>query len=128
MREHYDKVAAAGAEIVAIGTGDVRYAKAFVEEEAIAYPVLVDDAGEAARAASIRSVPFLKLLFDPRSMPGARRAHQAGFRVKKSGKRVTQLGATFVIGPGPTVHYEHVDLHSADHAPIDEVLAVASAL
>ena len=123
MREHYDKITADGAGVVAVGTGDERYARAFVAEETIPFPVLVDDAGEAARAASIRSVPFLKLIFDPRSMPGARRAHRAGFRVKKSGKRVTQLGATFVLGPGDLVRYEHVDVHSADHAPLTEVLA-----
>ena len=123
MREHYDKITAAGAAVVAVGTGDERYARAFVSQETIPFPVLVDDDGEAARAASVRSVPFLKLIFDPRSMPGARRAHQAGFRVKKSGKRVTQLGATFVLGPGGVVRYEHVDVHSADHAPLPEVLA-----
>ena len=122
MREHYDEITAKGAGVIAVGTGDERYARAFVEQEAIPFPVLVDDDGAAARAASIRSVPFLKLLFDPRSMPGARRAHQAGFRVKKSGKRVTQLGATFVLGPGPAVRYEHVDVHSADHAPLGDVL------
>lgn len=123
MREHYDKVTATGADVVAVGTGDEQYAQRFVADEAIPYPVLVDDNGQAARAASIRSVPFLKLIFDPRSMPGARRAHKAGFRVRKSGKRVTQLGATFVIGPGGAVRYEHVDLHSADHAPLTEVMA-----
>ncbi len=32
---------------------------------------------------------------------------------------MTQLGATFVIGPGEQVRYEHVDDHSADHAPLD---------
>jgi hypothetical protein len=47
---------------------------------------------------------------------------QKGFRVGKPGKRVTQLGATFVVGPGSVVHYEYQDAHSADHAPLDEVL------
>jgi peroxiredoxin len=125
LREHYEKITAGGAEVVAVGTGDPRYATAFVAEERIPYPVLVDDTGEAARAASVRKVSFAKLLFDPRSMSGALRAHRAGFRVKKSGKRVTQLGATFVIGPGPALRYEHVDVHTADHAPLDDVLAAA---
>jgi hypothetical protein len=35
---------------------------------------------------------------------------------------VTQLGATFVVGPGPRVRYAHVDADSTDHAPIDDVL------
>lgn len=122
MREHYEQIQALGAEVVAIGTGDVRYAKAFVADEAIPFPVLVDDTGAAAQAASVRTIPFLQLLFDPRSWPGGMRARRAGFRIHRSGPRVTQLGATFVLGPGPTVRYARIDRHSADHAPLDVVL------
>jgi hypothetical protein len=32
-----------------------------------------------------------------------------------------------VLGPGPTIRYEHIDAHSADHAPVDEVLAAVTA-
>jgi peroxiredoxin len=123
LRDHYSEIASEGGEVVAIGTGDERYAKAFVTEGDVPFPVLVDDAAEAAHAASVKKVNFATLLFDPRSMRGARRAYRDGYRVKKSGKRVNQLGATFVIGPGPTVRYEHIDVHTADHAPVDEVLA-----
>ena len=35
-----------------------------------------------------------------------------------------QIGATFVIGAGDRVRYEHMDADSTDHAPIDEVVAV----
>jgi len=123
LRDHQDEITAAGAEIVAVGTGDERYAKAFVADEHVPFPVLVDDAADAAHAASVKKVNFVTLLFDPRSIKGARRAHRDGYRVKKSGKRVNQLGATFVIGPGSTIRYEHIDAHTADHAPLDEVLA-----
>jgi peroxiredoxin len=123
LRDRYtDEIQPLGAEVVAIGTGGRRYAEAFVEEEHVPYPVLVDDDAEAARAASITSVPFLKLLFDTRSRPGTRRARAAGHKIHRAGKRVTQLGATFVIGPGQQVRYAHVDEHSADHAPLDDVL------
>lgn len=122
MREHYAEIRARGADVLAVGTGDERYAARFVADEAVPFPVLVDDRAEAARAAAVRrTTPWG--LFNPRSLPGARRARRAGFRVHRSGKRVTQLGATFVVGPGPRVRYEHVDAHTADHAPIDEVLA-----
>ena len=113
---------------MAIGTGDLAYARRFVEEEQVPFPVLVDDDGAAARAASVRKVNFATLLFDPRSMKGAREAHRQGYRVKKSGKRVNQLGATFVVGPGRIVRYEHVDAHTADHAEVDEVLAALPSL
>jgi peroxiredoxin len=122
LREHYEQIQALGGEVVAVGTGDERYAKAFVADDAIPFPVLLDDDGAAAQAASVRTIPFLQLLFDPRSWPGGVRARRAGFRIHRSGQRVTQLGATFVIGPGPTVRYAHIDRHSADHAPLDAVL------
>jgi peroxiredoxin len=123
LRGHYDEITGAGAEVVAVGTGDERYAKAFVADEQVPFPVLVDDDAAAATAVTVKKVNFLTLLFDPRSLKGARRAHRAGFRVKKSGRRVTQLGATFVLGPGSTVRYAHVDAHTADHAPLADVLA-----
>jgi peroxiredoxin len=123
LRDHYDEISSTGAEIIAVGTGDQRYAKAFVADEHVPFPVLVDDSAEAAHAASVKKVNFATLLFDPRSIRGARRAYRDGHRVKKSGKRVNQLGATFVIGPGSSVRYEHIDAHTADHAPVDEVLA-----
>ena len=108
--------------MVAIGTGDVRYAKAFVADEQIEFPVLVDDDAAAARAASVRKASIFSLA-GPRTWSGSRQARRDGFRVHRTGKRVTQLGATFVIGPGSRVRYEHVDAHSSEHAPLDQVLA-----
>ena len=123
MRGIYDQIQDRGAEVVAIGTGNVRYAAAFVSDEDVPFPVLVDDNARAASAASVRRVGFLRLLTDRRSRDGAKRARAGGHRIHKAGRRVTQLGATFVVGPGAQVRYEHVDDHSADHAPLDRVLA-----
>ena len=122
MRGIYDEIQRRGAEVVAIGTGSVRHAAAFVADEDVPFPVLVDDDAAAARAASVRRVGLLRLLTDRRSRAGAKRARADGHRIHKAGRRVTQLGATFVIGPGSNVRYEHLDDHSADHAPLDDVL------
>ena len=122
MRRAYPDIAARGADVVAVGTGDVRYARAFVDEEQIPFLVLVDDDAVAARAASVAKVNFFKLL-RPATWPATRKTWKAGYRIHKSGKRVNQLGATFVVGPGDRVHYEHLDADSTDHAPVDEVLA-----
>ena len=108
--------------MVAIGTGDVAYAKVFVTDEQVTFPVLVDDDALAARAASVPKASIFSLA-GPRTWGGSRQAHRDGFRVHRSGRRVTQLGATFVVGPGSRMRYEHVDAHSSDHAPLDEVLA-----
>jgi peroxiredoxin len=123
LRGRYDEIRSRGGEVVAVGTGSVPHAAAFVADESVPFPVLVDDDARAARAASVWRVGFFRLLTDRRSREGAKRARAAGHRIHKVGRRVTQLGATFVIGPGEQVRYEHVDDHSADHAPLDEVLA-----
>jgi peroxiredoxin len=122
LRRSYPEISGRGADVVVIGTGDVAYAKAFVAEEDIPFLVLVDDDAQAANAASIRKVNFFSLM-GPQSWAGSRRAWKAGFRIHKAGKRVTQLGATFVIGPGPEVRYEHHAGDSSDHAAVDAVLA-----
>jgi peroxiredoxin len=122
LRDEYESIRERGAEVVAIGTGDAAAAGAFVEDEQIPYPVLADPKGVAARAASIESASALGL-FHPASYAGAARAYRAGHRIGMAGKRVTQLGSTFVVGPGPVVHYTHRDAHTADHAPLTEILA-----
>jgi hypothetical protein len=122
LRERYDEIQGLGGEVVAVGTGNRAYAEAFVRDEHVPFPVVVDDDGDAARAAGVEKVSFFKLILNPRSWAGNRRARRSGHKIHKPGGRVTQLGATFVVGPGPRVRYEHLDEHSADHAPIDDVI------
>ena len=122
LRGQYAAIQNRGADVALIGTGDLRYARAFVEDQHIPFPVLVDDAAEAAKAASIRRAGFLGM-FNPASFPGGIRAWKAGHRIGKPGPRVDQLGATFVVGPGPAVRYEHYDVHTADHAPMEAIFS-----
>jgi peroxiredoxin len=121
LRDTYEEIRDLGAEVVAIGTGTSDHVRDFVDREEIPYPVLSDDDGRAARAATIERVGVLRL-FDPTSFPGGMRAWKAGHRIGTSGRRVNQLGATFVLEPGPRVRYAHRDANTADHAPIEEVL------
>ena len=58
MRRNYPEITSRGADVVAIGTGDVRYAQAFVNDEEIPFLVLVDDDASAANAASITRANF----------------------------------------------------------------------
>ena len=123
MRERYDEIKSLDADIVAVGTGDRRYAESFVADEDIPFVVLVDDDATAAQAASLRTLNWFQLLH-PRTWKATRETSKRGHHVHKSGKRVKQIGATFVIGAGDRVRYEHLDADSTDHAPIDEILAV----
>ncbi len=126
MRDRYPEIQALAAGVVVIGTGDLRYAQAFVEEEKLPFPVLVDDDGLAARAAGVERVGIARL-FALGSLPATARALRAGYRIGRPGKRVNQLGATFVLAPdaaraeGARVLFHHRDAHPADHAPMNAI-------
>lgn len=122
MRRHQPEIEKAGARIVAIGTGNRQFAAAFVRDEAIAFPVLIDDKAEAAKAIRLGRTSALGLL-KPSVIAGRRRAAAAGHTQKRLGERPMQLGATLVIAAGGEVMYAHMDSDVADHAPIEEVMA-----
>jgi peroxiredoxin len=122
LRDRHDEISALGATIVAIGTGDRRYAEAFVRDERIPFTVLVDDDASAATAASVETLSWAKLLH-PKTWKATRETSKRGYHVHKAGKRVRQIGATFVVAPGDKVRYSHLDADSTDHAPVDAVLA-----
>ena len=126
MRERHEEIRALGADIVAIGTGDTRYAAAFVCDEGIPYLVLVDDDARAAEAAAVKNSSFVGM-FTPRTWNATYRTMRRGHKIHKAGKRVTQLGATFVIEPGDRLVYEHIDDDSTDHALADTVIGVLRA-
>ena len=120
MRDAHPKIEAAGAGIVAIGTGNQVHAKEFVSEEGIPFPVLVDDEAQAARAASVNRGSIRNIL-TPSTYAESVRTWREGHHIHAPGKRVLQLGATFVVGPGAHIGYEHIDATTTDHAPLDEV-------
>ena len=122
MRDRYTEICALGADVIAIGTGDQRYAAAFVDDENIPFAVFVDDDGAAARAAQVKVVPFLAM-FKPGTWRATRETMKRGYKIHKAGKRVTQQGGTWIVGPDNRILFEHVDRDSTDHAPLDAVIA-----
>jgi peroxiredoxin len=121
LRRHQEEIEGLGARLVAVGTGNRDFAAAFVRDENITFPVLIDEKAEAARALSLASTSVVGLL-KPSVFSGRSRARSAGHVQKRSGPRVFQLGATFVVVPGGEVVFEHRDGDVADHVRIEEVL------
>jgi peroxiredoxin len=121
LRDRDGEISGLGGRIVAIGTGDRQYAEAFVRDERIPFLVLVDDDASAAQAASVRTLNWFQLLH-PRTWKATRATSKRGFHVHKAGKRVRQIGATFVVGVDGELLYEHMDTDSTDHANIEDVV------
>lgn len=109
--------------MTAIGTGGRRYAKAFIADERVPFPVLLDEDGTAAEIAGTRRIGATSLL-SPGQFAAGVRSTMKGHRQHNTGRRPFQLGATLVIGPGDELLYADFEDFAGDHADLDEVLAV----
>ncbi len=108
--------------MTAIGTGGRRYARAFIDDEDVPFPVLLDEDGAAADIVEMNSLGVTSLL-RPTAVAAGFRSFRDGHRQHKTGRRPTQLGATLVIAPGDQLLYEDREEHAGDHAAIDDILA-----
>jgi len=122
VRDRYDEFVDAGVGVTAIGTGGKRYAAAFIKDEDVPFPVLLDEDGAAADIVGTKTLGVGTLL-KPSSYVAGVRSLAKGHRQQKTGRRPTQLGATLVIGPGEELLYEDYEDFAGDHADIDDVLA-----
>ena len=125
LREHQNKINARGANLAAIGMGDFHYARMFREETGIMFPLFVDVARAAYRAAELKSANLLHLL--RRDNAAARkRANAAGHRQHKFGQNPFQLGASFVFGPGNVDLFGHISETFGDNARVADLLSALS--
>jgi peroxiredoxin len=122
VRDRYEEFVEAGVGVTAIGTGGKRYARAFIEDEGVPFPVLLDEDGAAADIVGTKTLGVGTML-KPSAYVAGLRSVARGHRQHKTGRRPTQLGATLVIGPGNQLLYEDYEDHAGDHADIDDVLA-----
>jgi hypothetical protein len=112
--------------VTAVGTGGKGYAQAFIADEQIPFPVLLDEDGAAAEIAGTRTVGAMTLLKLPGVLVSAGRSLRSGHRQHNTGRRPFQLGATLVIAPGDVLLYADYEDFAGDHADLDEVIAVLS--
>jgi hypothetical protein len=124
LRAHEAELRQAGVNVAAIGLGDASYARAFRDEAGIEFPLLIDDAGAAYKAAKLGRASLLHLLRRD-NMAARRRARARGHRQHKLGKDPLQLGGSFVFGPGNVDRYAHVSRTFGDNAPVEELVAAA---
>jgi AhpC/TSA antioxidant enzyme len=111
----------AGANLAAIGLGDRAYASTFREETGIRFPLLVDEARAAYRAAGLRRASILHLL-RAENVRARSVARKAGFRQHRLGANPFQLGGSFVFGPGDVDRLAHVSQTFGDTLPVDALL------
>jgi peroxiredoxin len=121
MRKALPAIEKAGGELVFIGNGGPRYAKAFKESFAPDVRVLTDPDLRSYRTIGARS-GILNTV--------GPQAWLAGIRALRSGARQTsvkghpfQQGAVMVLTPGDHIAYSHMSRAAGDHPPVASVLA-----
>jgi hypothetical protein len=122
LRERESEFKQRGANLAAVGLGDMNFARKFIEETGISFPLLIDDERKAYSALELKSANVFHLF---RKDNAARRkeAKAAGFRQAGIGKNPFQLGGSFVFGPGNVDRFVHISETFGDNAPISSLLA-----
>jgi hypothetical protein len=122
LREHEQDFRKKGAGLVAVGLGDVAYARHFREDTKIDFPLLIDEKREAYGAIALRKASLLHLLRKDNAAY-RKRAKAAGHRQHRLGKDPLQLGGSFVFAPGNVDRFVHVSETFGDNASPTDILA-----
>jgi hypothetical protein len=96
---------------------------AFIEDEQVPFPVLLDEDGEAADIIQTNRLNAFSLI-RPDALLAGTRSLARGNRQHDTGRRPTQLGATIVMGPNNELLYIDKESFAGDHAELDEVIDV----
>ena len=122
MHREHPRIRERGAELVLVGNGDRRFARAFRDELGIAAPVYVDTGRRAYRALGMRrgvGSPLGAIA----TVGHAARAWKAGFRQTSVQGDAWQLGGVLVVRPGGEVAYRYLSQAAGDHPPVADILA-----
>src|SRR5581483_949882 len=125
LRAHEEEFRRKGANLAAVGLGDMSYAKFFREKTGIDFPLLVDEKREAYKAIELKNASLLHLLRRD-NMQARKRAQAAGHKQHKLGKDPFQLGGSFVFAPGNKDLFVHVSETFGDNAKLEDMLNAIS--
>ncbi len=124
MAKRLDEITAKGAQLIAIGNGDAKWANAFVKAENVTFAVYVDP-GRRTYAALGMNRALLGIL-DPKVISHGARASKAGFKMSMVRGDPFQNGGVAVVGADGELRYVHIENESGDLADLDEVIGALS--
>jgi peroxiredoxin len=122
LRGYEDELRRRDVRVAAIGTGDLRYARDFAEDQRVNFPLYVDDAKASYKAVGTQKAT-LRSGLKPRVLASGIRATAKGHIQGKLGPAHLVLGATHVIMPDGRVPFGWVNDEFDDNADFGEALA-----
>lgn len=121
LGQRLDEIGAADAQLVAIGNGHEHWARAFREEEGVAFPVYVDPGRQSYEHYGMRR--GLTSVLGPRSVKHSLRAMSRGHFQSQTRGDALQNGGVVVLDETGEIVYAHVENEAGDLADLDEVIA-----
>lgn len=120
LRDAQSEIERRGAGIVVVGNGGPHFARAFVEEQQIGFPVYVDPERATYRAAGLKRSVASTLR--PSALKNAARALAGGHMQGAVRGDAWQLGGVFVFGPGHREYLAYTSEAAGDHPPVERIL------
>jgi peroxiredoxin len=121
LRSVVDDIRSLGAELVVVGNGRPEQAAAFKNDQNISFPLFVDPAMTAYRAAGLKR--GIMDAINLRTAKHALRAIRKGFRQTNVQGDPWQLGGSFVIDPKGNVLFAHTSREAGDHPDPQDILS-----
>jgi len=102
--------------------GDFVFARAFIQQTGITFPLLVDEQRKTYEAMDLKEANLLHL-FRKDNRERRQEAKEAGFSQEGIKKNPFQLGGAFVFGPGNVDRFAHIAETFSDNAKVSDLLA-----
>ncbi len=115
-----------GAELVVVGQGNSRWARAFRERLALSSPVYVDPEREIYAALGMKRGVASQLTLG--ALRNYWRALRSGHFPRGLLGDTLQQGGVLVVLPGGRIAYRYLSREAGDHPPVADVLAALPAL
>jgi hypothetical protein len=121
IRDVFDRLRAAGADVAFVGSGTPDQAEMFRSDYDLPFPVYVDPSLRAFRIARLERGVGRTL--GPGSLAAGLRAFRAGYRQGHTEGDPWQLGGAIVVGPGHKVFYAYRSATAGDHPDPEALIA-----
>ena len=121
LHRELDTVRSRGAELVVVGQGNSRWARAFRERLALQNPVYVDPEREIYRALGMKRGLGSQLTLG--ALRNYWRALRSGYFPRGLLGDTLQQGGVLVLLPGGRIAYRYLSREAGDHPPVADVLA-----
>jgi prostamide/prostaglandin F2alpha synthase len=122
LRDRHPEIDGQGANVVAVGTGDLDYGRQLQAQLRLTFPLLLDERLQTYAAVGAGRGHLTDWILRGVMRAGEKAALETGARHGPPGKHVSALGATHIIRPDGSVPFAWCNGDFSEDAPLERVL------